>query len=123
MPRSSPESNHDLPSDEDLQESLTSARHGLALNERARTLQKKLVLDWETYRQRIADGSDVGTSPVSLLKLEALASIAALTDFHCFMADKFAEAGMDEQAHGWAVDEGFLASAFCVLSQVDTESV
>ena len=115
--------NQDLPSDEDLQESLVQARHGLALNERARTLQRQLVLDWGTYRQQTEGGADTGASPVSLLKLEALASIAALTDFHCFMAHKCTEQGMHEQAHHWSVDEGFLASAFTVLSQVDTESL
>lgn len=120
MPQSSPEMNQDLPSDEDLHESLVQARHGLALNERARTLQRQLMRDWETYRQRTAD---IGASPISLLKLEALASIAALTDFHCFMAHKCTEEGMHEGAHQWSVDEGFLASAFTVLSQVDTESL
>ncbi len=122
MPSSNPEPDYDPLSDDELHESLVQARHGLALNERSIEVMHKLQHDWTAYRKQCSAGIATGASPVSLLKLEALASIAALSDFHCHMAHCLMEDGSAEEAHGWSVEEGYLNAAFTLLAQIDTES-
>lgn len=121
MPNTNPEADYGPLSDEELQESLVHARHGLALNERSRAVKQQLCEDWERYRIQAAEGSETGASPVSLLKLEAMASIAALADFHCVMSHQLIDAEMHEEAHGWAIDEGYFNAAFTILAHVNTE--
>jgi len=123
MRNSNPEPDYDPLSDEELQESLVNARHGLALNERSRAMKQQLSEDWERYRALACEGAETGASPVSLLKLEAMAAIAALADFHCSMSHQLLDGGLELESHGWAVDEGFLNAAFTILTHVNTEDL
>lgn len=123
MPTSNPEPDYDAFSDEELQESLVQARHGLALNERSRAVKQQLAEDWERYRALACEDAETGASPVSLLKLEAMAAIAALADFHCHMSHELLDRGLETESHGWAVDEGFLNAAFTILTHVNTEDL
>ena len=111
------------PSDDDLNASLRCARDELTLRSRTRTLCLQLQQDWESYRKaRLAD-ADTGSSPVNTLKLEAMAAIAALADFHCCAAHNLNDEGDDEAAHSWSLDEGMLRSAYVLLANIDTETL
>lgn len=123
MQNSNPEPDQTTCSDEELQVRLQEARHNLAVNERADELSAKLSADWEAYRLQRIDKQDTGASPVSLLKIEALAAIRALAGFHCYMAHELIEAQLHEEAHHWAVDEGYLNAAHTVLAEVSVEQL
>ncbi|MCE2836874.1 MAG: hypothetical protein LW834_07915 [Cyanobium sp. 49614_E6] len=117
-------SNPDLnPSHEDLHLHFAEARHQLAVTERSDALTEQLSADWEAYRQRLLNGQETGASPISLLKIEAMASLRALAGFHCYMAHELIDGGMHDEAHHWAIDEGYLSSAYALLVQVDMESI
>ena len=111
------------PGDDELNASLRSARDELTLRSRTRILCEQLQQDWEAYRQARLNDSDTGSSPVNTLKLEAMAAIAALADFHCCCAHHLAEDDDPELAHNWTLDEGMLRSAYVLLAHIDTETL
>jgi hypothetical protein len=108
---------------DELHHGLRAARAGLALQERIAVLQSQLSKDWEAHRQAVQANQATGLSPVGQLKLEALASIAALSNFHCAAAHDLIHAGDHEAAHCWTLDEGALNVAFDVLSGVDLSDI
>jgi hypothetical protein len=108
---------------DELLHGLHEVRVNLALNERMGQIAEQLSDDWEAWRTAKIDGKATGLSPVAQLKLEALASIAALSDFHCSVAHQLIDAGMHDAAHGWTLDEGALNVAFDVLNGVNTRDI
>jgi len=102
---------------------LREARVTMALKARTQRISSQLADEWDEWRAAVEDGRAAGLSPVATLKLEALACIAALSDFHCSMAHQLIDAQMHEAAHGWALDEGALNVAFDVLSGVNTRDI
>jgi hypothetical protein len=123
MSDTNPDPDNQAPSDQELHSSLQQIRYNLAVLERARAIKQQLGEDWELYRGLAADDAERGASPVSKLKVEAIATIATLGEFHCRMAHCLAEEGEHRAAHAWAVDEGILQAAGAVLNRVDTESL
>lgn len=111
------------PDDDELNAQLRSARDELAIRSRTRTLCLQLQQDWEIYRKARLDDADTGSSPVNTLKLEAMAIISALADFHCCAAHGLMEQGEDETAHNWTLDEGMLRAAYIQLAHIDTETL
>jgi hypothetical protein len=95
----------------------------MAVTERTKALSKKLHGDWDAYTKEVMGDKPTGACPLSALKIEALASIAALAEFHCNLSRRAGDLGDGNIAHAWAVDEGFLQSAFTLLTMVDTESL
>jgi hypothetical protein len=122
LPDNGSDDSRDAELSESFHSSIAAARHQLAINERTRTLTRQLAKDWSSYTKARRDDEPTGASPLSTLKVEALASVAALADFHCSMSHQSVANDMEDVGHGWAVDEGFLQAAFTLIFNVDTES-
>lgn len=110
------------PGDDELNASLRTVRDELTIRSRTRSLCDQLQQDWEVYRKARLDDADTGSSPVNTLKLEAMAIISALADFHCCTAHHL-ESDDPELAHNWTIDEGVLRSAYILLAHIDTETL
>ena len=106
---------------DELHHGLRAIRSNLALKERIEALSDQLSRDWEDHRKAVLNGCSTGLSPIAQLKMEAMASIAALSSFHCAVAHDLIDHGDHQAAHAWTLDEGAFNVAFDILSNIDVE--
>ena len=107
--------------DDELHHGLRAIRSNLALKERIKALSDQLSRDWDDHRKAVLNGCSTGVSPIAQLKMEAMASIATLSDFHCAVAHGLIDHGDHQAAHAFALDEGAFNVAFDILSNIDVE--
>jgi len=109
--------------DHNLSADLRGVRDKFIVHNRTKELCLQLKQDWDTYRNDRMSGKETGASPAHALKLEAMAIISALADFHCSCGAQLDAAGAKGPAHNWALDEGKLHAAEMLLSHIDTETL
>lgn len=98
---------------------LRNARLDFILNEKINAHKKRLKQECESYSMALKEGKPRGVSPLLLLKIEALAAMATLANYHCMIAHRAIEADDHNAAHVWAVDEGRIHGAIELIASVD----
>lgn len=103
---------------DNLRQSLADARVRLAVANRADVIHDKLRSDLDAFGTELRQGTAKAPSPLEAIKIEALANVMVLARAHCEASNVCAMAGDAEESHHWAVDEGFLKSAFSLVASV-----
>lgn len=99
-------------------QTLRNAQLDFVLNHRISRIKERLLNDIEVYKQAIRDDAPRGLNPLLQAKLEALAILATLADYHCMISHKAIAHGDHEEAHTWAIDEGRLHGAIEIIASV-----
>lgn len=98
---------------------LRDARISLSLEQQILETKERFKREATAYEQARKAGQPTGLSPLEQLKLQALAPLFVLAQYHCICSHIAAEQGDVGASHVWALDEGRLQLLVGTLIEID----